>query len=302
MPTGPGFAYELDENGNFSWRCLLEQKQWSMEACEYINYLQGLHPFTTGESVHIIRYALNGGEIEINLAGKKFIPDGYCEISGKKIVIFFDGCRYHFCKHNCKASQKGLGDKNRDTSRDKIFADHGYKVIQMNSCQWAKVSKNLKFKNYASVFFNEKKPIEPATLWAKIKSGAIFGVIKCDVECPQHVVDFFLKFNFPPIFVHKAIDEDMIGSKMHEFCKNLKFPTQPQLTTVFNQKDHLLSTPMALFLMNKGVELSNLTLVIEYQKDRPFRDFIEDCTNKRIEATKNKDVQLANTNKLKANR
>ena len=127
--------------------------------------------------------------------------------------------------------------------------------------------------------------------------------MRADINSPQQTIDFFKKFNFPPIFKHVSISEDMIGEKMASLCKQKgkKFPTDPVLTTVFHAKQHLLTTEMALFLKECGCEITNVTLVVEYQKDTAFKDFIDSCTNQRIAATEEGDEIKASISKLKAN-
>ena len=62
------------------------------------------------------------------------------------------------------------------------------------------------------------------------------------------------------------VDEDMVNPFVRKRLTDsgVKFPLEKQLTLCFNAKDYLLTTDMAKFYIEKGMILSNLSLVIEY--------------------------------------
>ena len=64
----------------------------------------------------------------------------------------------------------------------------------------------------------------------------------------------------------------------------------------------LLTTETALFYHKLGLELSNLTMAIEFEKDRPFADFVNQITAERKKATRMKNKPLQDIFKLVMNR
>ena len=112
-----------------------------------------------------------------------------------------------------------------------------------------------------------------------------------------------MKLRFPPIFTHVSISEDMMENNMKTQLKDrgVKFPIEKQLSLVFNQKQYLLTTDLAQFYASKGMQLTNLTIAIEYTRSTPLKKFIDTVTAKRKEATLTGDTNLQNTWKLVSN-
>ena len=80
--------------------------------------------------------------------------------------------------------------------------------------------------------------------------------------------------------------------------RKIKFPLNKQLTLTFNASNYLLTSDLAQFYLSKGMQLSNLKVAIEYNKDQPLASFVNLVTDKRKEATRLRDNNLQNTYKL----
>ena len=81
-----------------------------------------------------------------------------------------------------------------------------------------------------------------------------------------------------------------------------KFDTLSVLSQTFHADQILLTTETALFYHKLGLELSNLTMAIEFEKDRPFADFVNQITAERKKATRMKNKPLQDIFKLVMNR
>ena len=307
LPTGPGIWYEKRKCGKFRWESLLPKGKWSYPAIHWLNYLQNSSEFKYPDV--IIRHAMNGGEIKVTLFDQEenchvnYMPDGYTEVNGERIFFEYDGCKYHNCPENCKLSLDNASyhlDRD-DEKRDRIYKQHG-RLIKISGCQWHKLKKTVNFKCFTSCFFGIGKLIPESDIWEKIKSGEFFGLIKADVKSSAAVIDKFGRINFPPIFNHVEITEDMIGDKMRKQMGNRKFPLQKQLTLVFNATNYMMTTEMVLFYLEIGCELSNLSMAIEYERDTPMKSFVEKITASRVKATLDGDDAGQMTYKLVANR
>ena len=127
--------------------------------------------------------------------------------------------------------------------------------------------------------------------------------IKVDITSPPAVIDHFLKANYPPIYKHVEVDENMVNPFIRKKLieRGVKFPLAKQLTLCFNATDYLLTTDLAKFYVEKGMVLSNLSLVVEYPRTTPLANFVKEITDKRKEATRLQDNNLQNTYKLTAN-
>ena len=299
MPNGPGICYQKKDNGTFDFDPMISKAAWSYESIHWLSYLESKPPFCTTDRQINIRHALNGGEVEVIIEGRRYKVDGFAEIDGVEYYCEFDGCNFH--KHDCITSLKsGLRQRN-DQQRNKDLQTKG-KLIQIFECEWLKIKPTVNYKISVSRFFGRRNISEREILDSVI-DGSFYGIIRVDIHSPQAVVDHFMKVRFPPIFAHVSISEEMVEEKMRAHLKErgVKYPIKNQLTLVFNRKQYVLTSDLARFYITKGMHLTNLTLAIEYTKSKPLKKFIDTVTAKRKEATLTGDSNLQNTWKLVSN-
>ena len=60
--------------------------------------------------------------------------------------------------------------------------------------------------------FTYRRPLSEEGLMQEIIDGRLFGFVQCDIEVPEHLLDYF--FNFPPILKNTAVSMDDIGNLM----------------------------------------------------------------------------------------
>ena len=301
LPTGTGFMY-TKEAGGFRWSSMRPPggQGFSLEGVEWLNYMQKQAPFTEPDgTVHIIRHAMNGPEEEIRFPSEKIakysdgmaiFPDGYVKISGKEFFLFYDGCRFH----NCGTCDTKCLPHERDDERRTLLSKFGT-VITIKGCEWKAKRKAEKFQCKTSHFFRRKTLIKESELLTAIENGDLFGLVLCDVESPQSVIDKWTKINFGPVIRHCEVTEDMIPDLILQNLKNkgVKLPVEKTLTVCFHGKQILLTTTMAQFYIKQGMILSNLGMVAEFEKAYPLKGFVNKATAERVKATKNKDPQKA---------
>ena len=81
-----------------------------------------------------------------------------------------------------------------------------------------------------------------------------------------------------------------------------KFDDCSVLSQTFNASQLLITTEMAVFYHELGVELSNLTMALEFEKDYPFSNFVNTVTEERKKATRAGNKPLQDIFKLVMNR
>ena len=297
LPTGYGFLYKKEENG-FRWSCMKKVAGFSLESLEWIQYVQSQPPFTQQDgSVFIIRHALNGHEHETRFQrcfgakysdGHAIFSDGYANIAGRQYFLFFDGCRFH----NCDICDTKCVSNHKFDDRRKQLLDLG-EVIQIKGCEWAKLKKTVTYKHSISHFFNRKTLIQENEIFDAVKSGDFFGLIRVDIESPEHVIQKWRKLNFPLIPRHQDIDETMIAPNLVHDMKQrgMSFPLKKNLTLCFNAKNILITTLMAQFYFEQGCKLSNLQNAIEFERATPLKEFVNKATRERIAATRENNEQ-----------
>ena len=297
MPTGAGFLYQKMPMGGFKWSSMLRKTKFSYESIEWLSFME-----MKSESQINIRHAMNGGELKFHHKGLNFLPDGYRVIHGVSHFYFYDGCYFHECKHNCKVSDKSTHLKPNDDLRDKLVSEIGI-VHKISSCEWDGLKSNITLKSKLSKYFNCKRRITETELFEAIINYEIFGLVQCDIKSPQSVVDRFMKLNFPPIFIHREVHAESVGDYMREeiIKSKRKFPLNKQLTLGFHAKQHLITTEQFIFYHKQGMIMDNFALVIEYQRDKPLKKFVEVVTEHRKQATLDKDESKQQLYKLVAN-
>ena len=67
--------------------------------------------------------------------------------------------------------------------------------------------------------------------------------------------------------------------------RNIKFPTDPQLTLTFNADGIWLASPLVQYYLQMGMKIDKLYSVVEYTSGKPFKKFVDAMVKKRIEAT-----------------
>ena len=312
MPVGPGILYE--KNGSFfTWEPLMNprKKKFSLESIEWLNYMEYKLRNEDG-SRNVIHHAMNSGEREFketyfcSVANREKVrvykADGHAVINGAHHIFEYDGCYDHQCIHNCYVSRKSRRNKNKDDSLRNDFFRRMGTLHTISSCQWQKQRKTLRFPIHTSVFFNQKRITEEKIL-AKVKAGKFFGLVKLDLKSPEKVIKKFMKLSFPPIFRHLNIEPEMIHDeyKAKMTAQARKFDSLSVLSQTFHANQLLITTEMALFYHKLGIKLSNLSMAIEFERDRPFANFVNQITSERKKATRTGNKPLQNIWKLVMN-
>ena len=151
---------------------------------------------------------------------------------------------------------------------------------------------------YKNVKFYQK------TLLKGIKNGEIFGFIQCDVTSPQAMIEKHLKngFLFPPVITKQIIEDDMLSPFMKE--QNDKRPLKQKDASpvqTYHGSKVFLFTPLVQLYMEMGMEISNVTEVIQYQPGKCFLPFANRVVQLRSEATRDGDDAKQLTAKLFGN-
>ena len=113
-----------------------------------------------------------------------------------------------------------------------------------------------------------------------------------------------MKVKFPPIICHLNIDPEMIHTEYKQKMTNQgrQFDNLSSLTQTFHANQVMITTETAVFYHELGIELSNLTMAVEFEKDYPFADFVNQITEERKKATRMQNKPLQDIFKLVMNR
>ena len=80
----------------------------------------------------------------------------------------------------------------------------------------------------------------------------------------------------------------------HKLTKN------HQLTLGFHETDILLTTDFVQYYHSKGLIIDNISMVVEFEKDKPLKDYVNNATAERV-TTIDGNVSRQNIAKLVVN-
>ena len=297
LPAGMGHLFTKNEKGNFDTELMMDNKEqvkfkakFSKESLDWLSYQQSKPEFRG----HRIQHYCNGGEKLCTIENVEFHPDGFLQINGHNYYFQYMGCAYH--NHGCEISKRSPFLNNDFDRRCRKINDLCQKdgtLFEIYSCQWINMRKTLTYNHCISRFFN-RKDIKEKVIFDAIISGDIFGFVCCDIRSPQHVIDFYMKLNWPPVMSKVTPEPDMISPFILErMQKQGKKIETEQLTQTFHADEHLISTNFFQFYHSVGIELTNIRYVVEYTRCKPVKKFVEEVTECRKQAvlTNQKELQ-----------
>ena len=160
------------------------------------------------------------------------------------------------------------------------------KLIVKRECVWARELKNMPLKpetEMSRILENDNEQ----TLLESIRNETIYGFAVCDVKCPDHILEKYKNFLFPPVIKHETITSEHLSEYMRvrvtEEDRPLDFSTVVQ---VYNGEQQFLMTNIIKFYMDIGLEISNVTQFIQYIPSKILKPFVQQVVGMRIEASR----------------
>ena len=289
MPTGtPVIRRKTD---NFAPK---RRGKYGLLAREWIEWRA--HEKKKSESA--FKHKFNHGEERL---GKRNLPvDGWDPDS--KTAYQFHGCAFHGCD-KCKAGKKAfphpfkpkvpraeLIEKTREVT-EYLRETVGVTVIEMWECEWRRLKARdprirafLKKRSLQSSYtspFDRDQEIDDKSIIEAVKNEKLFGLVQCDVEVPEGLREHFSEMQ--PIFKNADISKNDIGDFMKEYAEEHGLLSQPRRSLIgsFFAKQRLFTTPLLKWYLEHGIEVSNVTTVLEYEPSACFKKFGESVSEAR---------------------
>ena len=312
MPCGPGIHWDLlDREGNqrefFTKKTLLPGA--SLAELRYLMFLSQTDKRFQDENgrPHQISHAYYRGQKKI--AG--YDVDGYVETPAKTYLFEFNGCNFHRpcpnsgCKYNVEYDENKKHDYAWFQKEEKLrewCSDNNAELICTWECQINFRSlRNLQTPEFPRIMkpFETKDVHHIANL---VLEGELFGFCEVTLKSPEWLIEKYRGLNFPPIIRKTTITADMVSPFMQERLTELNrdLPKAGQSTVVnaWNAEKIMLYTPMLKWLLELGVELLDVTDIVQYSRSTCFSQFINNCVTGRIEATAAGNSTAAQTFKI----
>ena len=126
------------------------------------------------------------------------------------------GCFYHYC--SCQDArpalieediQRGTKKTEMDEMRKQYTEGKGYTVVEMWECEKSKVYKtDVSVNENLSVSYPYQRTLRQGQFLDKIKSGALFSYVQCDIDYAEHLTK--QRSDFPPVFKYKSYEDNIL--------------------------------------------------------------------------------------------
>ena len=103
-----------------------------------------------------------------------------------------------------------------------------------------------------------------------VQSGELFGFVLADIYTPNHLKQFFNEF--PPIFKNAMVGREDVGELMKGFSEENGFlkKTRKMLISSYFGEKILLTTPLAKWYLDHGLEITKIYEFVEYNPEKLF--------------------------------
>ena len=134
-----------------------------------------------------------------------------------------------------------------------------------------------------------------------VQSGELFGFVLADIYTPNHLKQFFNEF--PPIFKNAMVGREDVGELMKGFSEENGFlkKTRKMLISSYFGEKILLTTPLAKWYLDHGLEITKIYEFVEYNPEKLFEKFALDVSDGRRGGEASSKKILADTWKLIGN-
>ena len=295
FPTTPGILWELVPEKKYFRKKIMSYSN-SIGAIQWLLYQQETCPDliqSNGSRVKIEHQFFRGEHEFLD-----FKIDGYAKVDGKNIFFEYLGCFFHNCP-KCNDCNK----PDNWELKKRALKQNG-KLHFIRECDWTREKKEMDYFETPDLPLIWKNFGSMRQILQGIEDGELFGFCLCDVKTPPKTFEDIHKVNFPPVIRRMKIDEEHISPYMKMRVSqgaNLKLPVETVVQT-FNGEQLLLFTPLIRFYMDLGLEISNITMFVQYRPGVILGDFVDQITEGRIKALEEKNSQLALTYKTVGNR
>ena len=305
MPCSPGIHWKLSKNGLFFIKNQMLHDS-SLAEIQFLLYLQhndDRFRLANGDPC-TMEHSYFRGQVTVD----GLFVDGFASCNGINYVIEYNGCYHHTpCPHNgCKFNEKYDVTNVQSyawyqkQNRLKSWCDknNGQLIVQWE-CQFdIRRVKEMETK-YLPRILRKFERNDDRHITNLVETNQLFGYVKADISASDEVINKYRHLNFPPVTRRATISPDMLSDYMKDRLEDCNRKANVEtVVNAWNGKQLLIYTPLLKFYLSLGLNISNVTSIIQYVPSQCFSSFIDKCVSGRIAATGVSDTK-ANTFKVK---
>jgi hypothetical protein len=283
QPNGLGARWDKDRTTGQLVRKDLHKK-WQHAEYEWLSWLEHQHGMK-------IQHNFNGGQVKLG----SFSVDGLgvCPSSGKLTAYEMDGCWTHGHKNchyiaNCDPDLMMERQQRTKFRKELLERDYNVKMETMQRCHWDRLKRRRDVREFLeqNIWLPLKfvRNITETELVQLIRKEKVFGFVQCDVRTPDELKEEFA--DMPPIFKNIDISIDDIGETMKQFAQETGQLQQPRrsLISSYHATQQLFSSNLLKWYLDHGLEVSNVTLFVQFRGDKIFEHLPEIVARARLDA------------------
>lgn len=217
----------------------------------------------------------------------------------------FHGCYFHGCpckteNRDVKIHGRSLNEKLTKTKEISAYIrSQNVNLVEMWECTWLQHKASNEIHNRYVYPTEHLFRMTKQQILGAILDGRLFGAVQCDLKVPDHLKAHYAEM--PPIFKNTTVTADDIGEHMTEFLrstgKSFK-PTRYLIGSMFAERI-LLITPLLIWYVQHGLEVTDIHQVIEFAPKRCFKSFADRVSDDRRAGDRDAALKvIAETSKL----
>ena len=182
------------------------------------------------------------------------------------------GCFYHYCP--CQEARPALTEEDiqpatkkreLDQMRRRYIEKKRYTAVEMWECWWWNLYKTkVSVKEHLRESSPFQRPLRQAHIMDKIKSGALFDYVQCDINVPDQPRENIV--NFPPVFKNTKVCRQRIHALMQKYAEKKRLMSQPWrlLYFSFELNNGTSFNPLLLFYLELELVSTNIYRFVEF--------------------------------------
>ena len=238
-----------------------------------------------------------GAEVRV---GPYFLDGFAFTDQGERVAAELYGCYYH--GHiNCELNPKcaNMDRYVKTFEREEYLKQRNYRVVSIWECEFKRVmieKPELKreYNKYMPEFYRSNpRSVSKERILDAIARGKLYGFAVVNVRVPPNLRAHF--DSFPPIFANHLVEKEHLSPIMRQHVEDegMNFNKGRRLLlTGMEAEEILLSTKMIAWYMEHGLEISDVSQVIEFVPSKPFKEFVSDIAARRLEGARDPDKKI----------
>ena len=217
-----------------------------------------------------------------------FYFDGHEVTATETRVYEFHGCYFH--AHDPEICPNTRNIKNEEwletkakrqekTQRKKEFSQSiGLQYTEIYECEFQRLlAQDADLRAFVDTTYptfyrkHRSRKVTEATILQSVLDENLFGAVLCDIKVPEHLYEQFSEFS--PFFVTTTIPFEVMSEPIQQYWKETQtlpggyvrpYPTKRMLVGGMRCSKVLLATPLLQFYLEKGLEVTHVYEVCEY--------------------------------------